>query len=101
MHGFISAGELIRQPLHLFHTNEQMKQEVYPFLEMVELIGQYTRRLGHRRTDQSEFTAETTAFLMQDEEDAVIGYVLYAADIETRQRDDKKDLLTNTMEHCT
>ena len=77
LHGYSSSAELIGLPLRTFHTDAQMKQDVYPFLQMVERIGRYNQPLGRRRNDRSECTTETTAMLVQDEDDAVVGYVLF------------------------
>lgn len=84
MHGYDNAAELIGLPLRSFHTDAQMKQEIYPFLQMVELIGYYKQDLGRRKNDQSEFSTETAAFLLLDEEYAVVGYVLFADRPEAR-----------------
>jgi PAS domain S-box-containing protein len=86
MHGYISAAELIGQPLQLFHTRDQMKRHVYPFLEMIELIGRFDKRVPRRRTNRSEFTADMTGFLLLDEDGAVTGYVLYAREPARRNR---------------
>lgn len=103
MHGFRSASELIGQPLTVFHTDAQMKQEVYPFLETVELIGQHTQRLGRRQRNQGEFSAQTTACLVQDEDDAVTGYILYASNVEPEISPGSADETParRVLEHCT
>ncbi|MBN1555874.1 MAG: PAS domain-containing protein [Phycisphaerae bacterium] len=92
MHGYVSPGELIGCPVRTFHTETQMKEEVYPFLEMVRLVGQYARTIHHARRDQSEFAAQTVSSLMRDEDGEWFGYVQFASvtneEPETRPAED-------------
>jgi len=93
MHGR-GRENLSGKHMRLFHTVEQHKDDVAPFIEQVLLAGLNQRELGHTRKDGREFPTLTTAALLQDERDNPAGIVWIAHDI-TEQKVRERDLIAS------
>ena len=85
MHGY-EVPEVIGYDLNLFHTREQMQDEVYPLLKQVREHGSFDGEVGHRQRDGSEFPTWMTVNLVHDSDDEPIGIVAIARDITGRRR---------------
>jgi len=85
MHGYTTGDELKGQPLSIFHTAEQLQQEVIPFNERVLQTGFQSGEMGHRRQDGSTFPTMMTVSVFKDEVGTPLGLIATARDI-TEQR---------------
>jgi len=86
MHGYESVDDLIGRHLSVFHTDEQMKNEVVPFNEMVRRDGCRTGEVGHVRRDGSVFPSEMAVCMFRDREGRPIGLNAVMTDITERKR---------------
>jgi PAS domain S-box-containing protein len=81
MHGY-TADELIGQHLSIFHTEEQLANEVVPANQQVMESGQSQRgEIGHVRQDGSTFPTLMTIGLLRDNSGQPLGFVASAQDI--------------------
>ncbi|MCP3962077.1 MAG: response regulator [bacterium] len=85
MHGY-EVPEVLGYDLNLFHTREQMQDEVYPLLNQVREEGSFDGEVGHRHKDGSEFPTWMTVNLLLDPEDEPVGVVAIARDITERRQ---------------
>ncbi len=86
MHGYDSADELIGNHISMFHTEQQVRDEVKPFNELVVKNGQHTGEVGHVRKDGATFQSEMRVTLLKDENDQPIGLIGFMVDITERKR---------------
>jgi PAS domain S-box-containing protein len=86
MHGYESADGLVGRHLSVFHTKEQMKNEVVPFNESVKRKGCRTGEVGHVRRDGSVFQSEMAVCLFRDRDGRPIGLNAVMTDITERKR---------------
>ena len=85
MHGY-EVAELIGQHLSIFHTAEQLAQEVLPLNETVVTTGQAQQsEVGHVRKDGSVFPTLMTIAILKDTGNSPIGLVASAQDISERK----------------
>jgi len=84
MHGW-EVGELIGQPLSVFHTAEQLREEVVPFNQQVLKNGSHEGEMGHRCKDGTTFPTWMTVTLLRDGKNNPIGLVGMARDITARK----------------
>jgi PAS domain S-box-containing protein len=85
MHGY-EVAELIGQHLSIFHTAEQLAQEVLPLNETVVTTGQaHQAEVGHVRKDGSVFPTLMTIAILKDTGNSPIGLVASAQDISERK----------------
>ena len=77
--------------MSLFHTGEQMENEVAPFLEEVRQHGSHEGEVWHMRSDGTVFPAWMSATLLMDDRDVPDRYVGVARDI-TGQKQAERDL---------
>ncbi|HUV66118.1 MAG TPA: PAS domain-containing protein [Sedimentisphaerales bacterium] len=90
MHGYSTTDGLAGRHIRVFHTEEQMKTEVIPFLEETERRGQLKGMLEHVRKDGTPFPACVKAVVVRDEAGKATGLVIFATDItQHRQLEDK------------
>jgi PAS domain S-box-containing protein len=80
MHGY-SVEELLGQPLGMFHTAEQLQEDVIPFNEQVIKTGAHQGQVGHVRRDGSTFPTWMSTTMLKDEAGNPIGLVGTARDI--------------------
>ena len=89
MHGYDSSEEQIGENLAMFHTPEQLQQEVIPFNQIVAEKGTHQGEVGHITKDGEEFTAFMSVSLIRDDEGNPTGLVAAARDVteEKKARD--------------
>lgn len=85
MHGY-TAAEVIGKHLSVFHTPEQLRQDVEPFLEKVRAIGFHKGEVGHRRKDGMTFPVMMTVSMIKDEKGTPLVFSGMAHDITERKR---------------
>ncbi|HID52390.1 MAG TPA: GAF domain-containing protein [Anaerolineae bacterium] len=81
MHGYDSPDDLIGQPLTIFHTAEQLEQQVKPFNILVQENGLNQDIVWHMRQDGSTFPTRMTVSLLRDEDGHPAGLMTSAQDI--------------------
>ena len=86
MHGHETPNELIGKHLSIFHTEEQVKNEVIPFNEHVKHTGFKTSELGHMRKDGTTFSTQMTTTMLRDDKGEPIGLIGFAIDITERKQ---------------
>ncbi len=75
------SEEVLGQHFSIFHTEEQMQQEVLPFMEYLTQNGTNSGELGHKRRDGTTFPTQKTIAVLTDGEAKPLGYVGVARDI--------------------
>lgn len=90
MHGY-EMDELIGEKLDIFHTQEQLANEVLPFNEVVMKNGFNTGEMGHKRKNETSFPTAMTVTLLNDEKGRSTGMVATARDI-TMQKHNEAEL---------
>jgi PAS domain S-box-containing protein len=81
MHGYKTKEELLGKQFSIFHTKEQMKTDVIPYLEKTKHSGQLESTIKHIKRDGTVFPAQTKMILVKDESDKATGIIVFAADI--------------------
>lgn len=90
MHGY-TKEELIGKHLSVFHTEAQMKNDVFPFNEKVLKTGSNQGEVGHVKKDGTVFPTLMTTALIRDENSGASGFVGTAKDT-TEQRNAEEAL---------
>ena len=85
MHGY-KTEELQGVPLAMFHTEEQLENEVNPFNIKVQEEGQNQGEVGHKRKDGSTFPTWMTVTVMMSDVGTPIALVASAQDITERKK---------------
>ncbi|MBN2560067.1 MAG: PAS domain S-box protein [Phycisphaerae bacterium] len=80
------VSELQGKHLSTFHTDEQMKRDVIPLIEVVKEKGASEGEVGHVRRDGSEFPTWMSVSLLSDESGKPVGLVASAHDITERKQ---------------
>ena len=80
MHGY-PVEELLGKHLSLFHTEEQMQEDVNPFNEQVRKQGAHQGEVGHVRKDGTTFSTRMATTILKDEMGNPTGLVGMARDI--------------------
>ncbi len=89
MHGYARQeveGELIGKHLEIFHTPEQVRDEVTPFNRKALEEGAASGEVGHRRRDGSVFPAMMSTTVFRDEKGNPRGFIGVARDISRLKR---------------
>lgn len=86
IHGYENAQELIGQHLSIFHTEDQLLNEVTPFNETVLAKGENRAEIGHKHKDGSTFPTWMSVRALRDTQGAPIALVASAQDITERKR---------------
>ncbi|MCP4763198.1 MAG: PAS domain S-box protein, partial [archaeon] len=84
MHGY-EVEELIGKPLSIFHSEEQLKNEVEPFIKNTMEKGSYQNELGHIRKDGSFFPTLHSGSYFTDDSGKPIGLIGIASDISDKK----------------
>lgn len=106
MHGY-EPQELIGEHLSMFHSEEQLTNEVVPFNDIVFSKGHHSGEVGHMRRNGSTFHTHMTTTLLRDEHGKPFGIVGSATDITERKLLDEqlrqsikdKDMLIKEINH--
>ncbi|MEM1177134.1 MAG: response regulator [Acidobacteriota bacterium] len=85
MHGY-EVFELLGYDLEIFHTPEQLREQVQPLLERLAADGAQQAEVEHRRRGGAVFPTWQTASLLHDPEGEAIGYVFIVRDMTERRR---------------
>ncbi len=85
MHGY-EVFELLGYDLTIFHTPEQMQEQVEPLMEKVKREGAHQAEIEHRRRGGGTFPTWQTATFLQDPEGGPVGFIFIARDLTERQR---------------
>ncbi len=80
------AFEVFGRRLDLFHSREQMEDEVLPALERVRRSGSWEGEIAHQRGDGAVFPTWTSVTLLRDPTGDPMGFVMVARDITERRR---------------
>lgn len=91
MHGH-DVYDVLGYEFGLFHTTEQMQEEVFPLMTQVRQHGSFQGEVGHRRKDGSIFPAWMSVTRLQSEDGEAMGMVAIARDI-TEQREAAQEQL--------
>ena len=95
IHGYDTKRRLIGTHISIFHTQEQMKTDVFPFFEEVKRRGRLEGPLQHTRKDGSPLNTETKMTIVTDKSGEAIAVVAFAANIT-----EKKQAQNELQEYC-
>ena len=84
MHGYLSSKDLIGKKISVFHSENQMKTDVFPMIEEVKHRGQLWGPIEHLRNDGIVFPTQTKITLLKDGEDKAVGFVIFVTDMTER-----------------
>lgn len=96
MHGY-TVAELIGKHLSVFHTADQLQNEVIPFNQVAMQKGSHGGEVGHVRKDGVVFPTRMTSAVLMDPDHNPIGLVGNAHDI-TEQKQAEERLLASLRE---
>jgi PAS domain S-box-containing protein len=88
MHGW-SKEELLGRHLSIFHTKEQLENDVVPFNENVFAKGSWAGEVGHVHKDGTIIPCWMSTVLLRDADGKVTGLVGMASDITARRAADE------------
>ncbi|MBM3248658.1 MAG: PAS domain S-box protein, partial [Candidatus Omnitrophica bacterium] len=80
MHGYC-VSEVIGKNLSIFHTEEQLANEVIPFNELVKKRGYHKGEVGHVRKNGNVFETWMMTTMLKDEKGIPLGIIGTARDI--------------------
>jgi len=83
MHGY-RTSEIIGKPLTIFHTPQQICEEVIPFNKIVIAKGANYGEMGHVKKDGTIFSTLMSVTLLKDENNKPVGLVGIARDVTER-----------------
>ena len=86
MHGYENCQELIGKQINVFHTKEQMKTDVIPFIEEVKHRGRLAGPVEHVRRNGTPFPTEMLMVVFNDDAGRAMGLVGFATDITKEKR---------------
>jgi len=81
MHGYTKDDSLIGKNLEMFHTKEQLKQEVKPFNEQVKKYGKCNSEVGHVRKDGETFQTFMSTTPLKNQNNETVAMACIANDI--------------------
>ncbi|KPJ65116.1 MAG: hypothetical protein AMJ43_11375 [Coxiella sp. DG_40] len=90
MHGYNTRHDLVGKQISVFHTKEQMKSDVIPFIEEAKRRGQLVGPVEHIRKDGTPFHTEMKMIVVRDKRNKSIGLIAFATDITERKRDEER-----------
>jgi len=86
MHGYKSSSKLVGKQISMFHTKEQMKTRVIPFIEQTKRKGRSMGQVGHVRRDGTTFTTQMKMTVVKDEKGKVSGLMVFVTDMTEASR---------------
>ncbi|OQY35897.1 MAG: hypothetical protein B6I38_01005, partial [Anaerolineaceae bacterium 4572_5.1] len=89
MHGY-TVEEITGKHLAMFHTKEQLQNEVAPFNELVMKNGSNAGEVGHLRKDGNTFPTLMTTTIRKDAAGNPVGLIGTARDITERKQAEKE-----------
>ena len=81
MHGYDTSSELLGKQISIFHTKEQIKNHIIPFIEQTKRKGRSEGLVEHIRSDGSTFQTQMKMTVLTDEQGKAAGLIVFAADI--------------------
>ncbi len=105
MHGYESVNEAVGKHISEFHSAEQMRADVLPFMEETKHRGLLSGPIEHIRRDGATFPTHTKMTAVKNEDGQTIGFLTFAVDVTvSRQQAEqlnvvKKQLQQNLVEH--
>ena len=91
MHGY-DVAEVTGRHFRIFHTEDQLRREVFPVINRFERTSVYRAEMGHLRKDGSTFVSSTAFAPLRDDDGTVIGAVGICRDI-TEEKTYEAELL--------
>jgi len=85
MHGY-EVFDVLGHHLSLFHSNEQMREQVIPFIERIKSVGAADGEVWHRRSDGELFPTWMSVTLLREPEGGAMGFVCIARDVTERKK---------------
>ncbi|MEE8525550.1 MAG: PAS domain S-box protein, partial [Thermoanaerobaculia bacterium] len=85
LHGY-EVFEVLGYDLTLFHTPEQMQEQVYPLMSKVRERGAFEGEVWHRRKDGETFPTWMSVTRLQDPGDEPVGMVIIVRDVSERRK---------------
>ena len=67
IHGFKKKDECLGKNLEIFHSKEQLQNDVIPFNEKLKQLGTYSGEVGHITKDGKEFPTFMKSILLKDD----------------------------------
>lgn len=86
MHGYDNEKELYGKSMGAFHSEEQMRSDVVPFIEETKSRGRLEGPVEHVRKDGTVFTTRTKMTALKDEEGNVGGLVVFVTDVSSNKQ---------------
>ena len=91
MHGYDSPQELVGKRIDIFHTDEQMKTDVIPFMDETKHRGQLSGMVEHVRKDGTSFPTYMKMTIVTDDNGNPIAIIIFTTDI-TEQKNAMDEL---------
>lgn len=99
MHGY-EVPEVLGHHLSLFHTPDQMEEQIEPFLKKVRQHGAHEAEAWHRRKDGGVFPTRMSFTLLRDGDGSDVGFVGITRDItESRKAAEEQVRLEAKVQH--
>lgn len=86
MHGYKTSEELIGKKISAFHTKEQMKTDVIPFMEEAKRRGQLAGPVEHVRRNGTPLPTEMLMVVFKDQAGKAVGLIGFATDLTEHER---------------
>ncbi|MBN1779731.1 PAS domain S-box protein [bacterium] len=90
MHGYKSPKNLIGKNLSIFHSEEQLKNDVEQFNRNVIELGAFRGEVGHITQDKKPFPTYMTSIVLRDRQGKVFGIAGIAKDITMQKQTEEK-----------
>jgi PAS domain S-box-containing protein len=98
MHGRKSSTELLGKEITQFHTKEQMRKNVVPFIEEAKRRGQFKGTVEHLRKDGTTFQTQTKMAVLKDDEGKTCGLVVIVKDATAPKQSEERARETTEQE---
>ncbi len=85
LHGY-EVFEVLGYDLTLFHTTEQMQEQVFPMMARARDHGAFEGEIWHRRQDGTTFPTWMSVTRLQGPDDEPVGMVIIARDVSERRK---------------
>ncbi len=85
IHGY-EVFEVLGYDLTLFHTPEQMQEQVFPLMRQVRERGAFQGEVWHRKKDGEVFPTWMSVTLLKDPDSEPVGMVAIARDVTDRRK---------------
>jgi len=86
MHGYSSTDELAGKNISVFHTEDQIKTDVFAMMEEAKRRGRLSGPVEHLRSDGTLFPTQTKMSLLKNEADEAVGMAVFVTDTAERKK---------------